>query len=121
MDKLTINNPDGTLEVEVREEVIAIIAALAATETEGIYSMAGGITNEIIARLGWKNLAAGVNVELKEGAAIIDLALVAEMGANIPEVSERAQEKVAAAVENMTGLKVREVNVRIANVHIENS
>lgn len=120
MDKIKINNPDGSLEVEVREEVIAIIAALAATEVEGIHSMSGGITNEIIAKLGWKNLAAGVNVELKEGAVFIDLSLVTEMGVNIPEVSERAQEKVASAVENMTGFKVGAVNVRIANVHIDN-
>lgn len=120
MDKVKMNNPDGSLEVEVREEVIAIIAALAATEVEGIHSMAGGVTNEIISRLGWKNLSAGVSAELKEGAAFINLSLITETGVNIPEVSKRAQEKVASAVENMTGLRVGAVNVRIANMYIDN-
>ena len=60
MDALKIYNSDGSVDVQITEEVIAIIAGLAATEVEGVHSMAGGITNEIVAKLGRKNLAAGV-------------------------------------------------------------
>ena len=120
MNMLKINNPDGSVDVQVTEEVIAIIAGLAATEVEGIHSMAGGITNEIIARLGWKNLAAGVTVSWKDSTVFTDLSLVVEMGVSIPEVSAKVQEKVRSAIETMTGLKVGAVNVRIANVNIDN-
>lgn len=108
------------MDVQITEEVIAIIAGLAATEVDGVYSMAGGITNEIVARLGKKNLAAGVHVSCKDNVVQVDLELVIRMGAVIPTVSREVQEKVKTAIENMTGLKVGAVNIRIANVNIEN-
>ena len=113
METLRINNSDGSVDVQITEEVIAIIAGLAATEVEGVNSMAGGITNEIVARLGKKNLAAGVNV-------IVDLQLVIEMGISVPEVSQQVQEKVKTSIETMTGLKVKAVNIKITNVNIDN-
>lgn len=121
MDVLKIYNSDGSVDVRITEEVIAIIAGLAATEVEGVHSMAGGITNEIVARLGKKNLAAGVHVQCTDTTVAVQLALVTEMGAVIPEVSEKVQERVKNAIENMTGLKVTAVDIRIANVNIDNS
>ena len=122
METLRINNSDGSVDVQITEEVIAIIAGLAATEVEGVNSMAGGITNEIVARLGKKNLAAGVNVGFSDGdgAVIVDLQLVIEMGISVPEVSQQVQEKVKTSIENMTGLKVKAVNIKITNVNIDN-
>lgn len=105
-------------EVRIADEVVAIIAGLAATEVEGVSSMAGNITNELVGKLGMKNLAKGVKVQVSPEAVIVDMALNMEYGYNIPKTSEQVQDKVKSAIENMTGLKVAEVNVRIAGVAI---
>jgi len=107
---------DDTGDVRVSEEVVAIIAGLAATEVEGVSSMAGNITNEIISKLGLKNLSKGISVEVLESEIKIDVALNIAYGYVIPEISEKVQDKVKTAVENMTGLTVAVVNVRIASV-----
>lgn len=105
-------------EVRIADEVVAIIAGLAATEVDGVASMAGNITNELVGKLGMKNLAKGVKVQVSPDAVVVDMALNMEYGFNIPKTSEQVQDKVKSAIENMTGLKVAEVNVRIAGVAI---
>lgn len=105
-------------EIQIADEVVAIIAGLAATEVEGVSSMAGNITNELVGRLGMKNLAKGVKVDITSEAVVVDMALNMEYGFNIPKTSEEVQERVKTAIENMTGLHVAEVNVRIAGVAI---
>ena len=112
----TIHQDSNLGEVKIADEVVAIIAALAATEVEGVASMAGNITNDLIARLGMKNLSRGVKVDVLEGIVTVSLALVLKYGYNIMDVSAKIQEKVKAAVENMTGLTVADVNIRIAGV-----
>ena len=112
----TIHQDPNLGEVKIADEVVAIIAALAATEVEGAASMAGNITNDLIARLGMKNLSRGVKVDVLEGIVTVSLALVLKYGYNIMDVSAKIQEKVKAAVENMTGLTVADVNIRIAGV-----
>ena len=105
-------------EIQIADEVVAIIAGLAATEVEGVASMAGNITNELVGKLGMKNLAKGVKVDISPEAVVVDMALNMEYGYNIPKTSEQVQDRVKTAIENMTGLKVAEVNVRIAGVAI---
>ena len=112
----TIHQDPNLGEVKIADEVVAIIAALAATEVEGVASMAGNITNDLIARLGMKNLSRGVKVDVLEGIVTVSLALVLKYGYNIMVVSENILDKVKAAVENMTGLTVADVNIRIAGV-----
>ena len=112
----TIHQDPNLGEVKIADEVVAIIAALAATEVEGVASMAGNITNDLIARLGMKNLSRGVKVDVLEGIVTVSLTLVLKYGYNIMDVSAKIQEKVKAAVENMTGLTVADVNIRIAGV-----
>ncbi len=121
MDTLKIYNADGTVDVQITEDVIAVIAALAATEVEGVHSMAGNITNEIVARLGRKNLSAGVSVLCGDDGIKAGLSLVIKTGYNIPGVAKEVQERVKTAIENMTGLNVCRVDVKIANVNIENN
>lgn len=108
-------------EVQIADEVVAIIAGLAATEVEGVASMAGNITNELVGKLGMKNLSKGVRVEVLEGTVSVELALHMKYGYNIPAVSSKVQEKVKTAIENMTGLSVSDVNIRIAGVELEKS
>lgn len=103
-------------EVKIADEVVAIIAGLAATEVEGVSSMAGNITNEIVSRLGMKNLSKGITVDVVEGEVKVDVAINIAYGFSIPDVSMKVQEKVKSAIENMTGLTVTVVNVRIASV-----
>ncbi len=110
---------DEVGEVRVADEVVAIIAGLAATEIEGVSSMAGNITNEIVSRLGMKNLSKGIAVEVLENEVKVDVAINIAYGFSIPEVSLKVQEKVKSAIENMTGLTVAVVNVRIASVDMQ--
>ena len=106
-------------EVRIASDVVAAIAALAATEIDGVYSMAGNITNELIGKLGMKNLSKGVKILMEGGIVRVDMMVVVNYGYSIPEVSEQVQERVGQQIENMTGLSVSEVNVRIAGVKLE--
>lgn len=108
-------------DVRIADEVVAIIAGLAATEVEGVSKMAGNITNELVSKLGMKNLSKGVKVLVTPESVSVDLALELEFGYNIPSVCAIVQEKVKSAIESMTGLNVDEVNVRIAGVSLENN
>lgn len=108
---------DGQLgSVQIADEVVAIIAGLAATEVEGVASMAGNVTNELVAKLGMKNLSKGVKVIVTDHNVDVDLALNISYGYSIMKVSEKVQERVKTAIENMTGLHVPMVNIRIASV-----
>ena len=101
-------------------EVVTVIAGLAATEVEGVASMEGNITNELVSKLGVKNLSKGVKITVLEGVVTVDLTLNIEFGKNILEVSKKVQDKVKSSIENMTGLEVADVNIRIAGVDMEN-
>ena len=102
--------------IRVADDVVSIIAGLAATEVEGVGSMAGNITNEIVAKTGIKNLSKGVHVDVMDGIVTVDLNLNIKYGYAIPEVSKNVQERVGSAIETMTGLEVGTINVRIASV-----
>ena len=110
----------GIGEVHIADEVVAIVAGLAATDVDGVASMAGNITNELVGKLGKKNLSKGVRVTILEGVVTVDLSLNIEYGRNILETSKKVQEKVKSAIENMTGLEVADVNIHIASVDMEN-
>lgn len=115
----TIQNDASKGEIKIADEVVALIAALAATEVEGVASMAGNITNELIGKLGMKNLSKGVKVDVLEGIVTVSLALNLKYNYSIVEVSARVQEKVKNAIENMTGLEVADVNIKVAGVEME--
>lgn len=115
----TIQGDDSFGQVQIADEVVAIIAGLAATEVEGVTSMAGNITNELVGKLGMKNLSKGVKVTVEEGSVQVDLALNIDYGYSLPKTCKKVQEKVKASIENMTGLSVSDVNIRIASVNLE--
>ena len=103
-------------DVVIANEVLAIIAGIAATEVEGVHSMDGGWSGQFISKLGIKDLARGVKVQVREGEVKVDLSLNMEYGYAIPKVSDIVQDKVSASINNMTGLNVSEVNIRISGV-----
>ena len=106
-------------EVQIADEVVAIIAGLAATEVEGVASVAGNITNELVGKLGMKNLSRGVKVAVSENEVTVELSLNMAYGYSIPKTSAKVQERVKSAIENMTGLSVSEVNIHIAGVDMK--
>ena len=103
-------------DVVIANEVLAIIAGIAATEVEGVHSMDGGWSGQFISKLGIKDLARGVKVQVRDGEVKVDLSLNMEYGYAIPKVSDLVQDKVSASINNMTGLTVSEVNIRISGV-----
>lgn len=103
-------------EVKIADEVVAMIAGLAATEVEGVDSMAGNITNELVGKLGMKNLNRGVKISVDDDHVSVELSLNMKYGYSIPDVSEKVQERVRTDIETMTGLTVLEVNIKIAGV-----
>jgi uncharacterized alkaline shock family protein YloU len=117
----TIQNDTNMGEVKIADDVVAVIAALAATEVDGVASMAGNITNELVSKLGMKNLSKGVKVDVLEGVVTVSLALVLKYNYSIMDVTAKVQERVKAAIENMTGLEVADINIRVAGVEMENA
>ena len=107
---------DNLGKVVIAEEVVAKIAGMAALEVDGVSAMAGNSTTDMIGMLSKTSLSRGVRVEVNEGVITIDLMLVLTYDCSIPKVSREVQEKVKAAIENMTGLEVSDVNVKIAGV-----
>jgi uncharacterized alkaline shock family protein YloU len=105
--------------VKISEEVVAIIAGIAATDVPGVAGMSGGIAGGIAEILGRKNLSKGVKVEVGEKEAAIDLYIIVEFGARIPQVAWDIQEKVKTEVQSMTGLNVVEVNIHVQGVNFD--
>lgn len=105
--------------VQIADDVVAMIASLAATEVEGVSAMAGNISNELMSRVGVKKLTKGVRVTVVGGNVKVDLAVTMEYGYNIPVTCGKVQGKVKAAIENMTGLSCSDVNIRIAGVKVK--
>ena len=105
--------------VQIADDVVAMIASLATTEVEGVSAMAGNITNELMSKVGMKKLTKGVRVNVQGGNVTVDLAVTMEYGYNIPATCQQVQNKVKAAIENMTGLNCTDVNIRIAGVRVK--
>ena len=106
------NGPLG--EVQIANEVVAIIAGIAATE------VAGDVQKELVSKLGMKVLSKGVRIAFEDSGIRVDLSIILEYGCSIPEVTAAVQERVKNSIETMTGLKVVDVNIRVADVKIDN-
>ncbi|QBS37972.1 MULTISPECIES: Asp23/Gls24 family envelope stress response protein [Thermaerobacter] len=103
--------------IRIASEVVSVIAGIAAMEIDGVAGMAsGGLVGGLSEMLGWKNLGKGVKVEVGERECTIDLFMIVRYGVRIPQVAERVQDNVKRAVETMTGLRVRSVNIHIQGV-----
>jgi uncharacterized alkaline shock family protein YloU len=102
--------------IRIADEVVGIIAGMAATEVDGVAGMSAGLVGGIAEMLGKKNLSKGVKVEVGEKEAAVDLYIIVEYGVRIPDVALRVQENVKRAIESMTGLEVVEVNVHVQGV-----
>lgn len=107
---------NGIGSIKISDDVVKIIAGLAAIEVEGVTAMSGGIAGGIAEKLGRKNLSKGVKADVGEKEAVIDIFVIVDYGAHIQDVACRIQSNVKTAVENMTGLKVLQANVNVQGV-----
>lgn len=105
--------------IKIADDVIATIAGKAAMEVKGVYSMSGGFAGGISEVFGKKNYTKGIKVDNSEKGLKIDVNIIVEYGARIPDVAYEIQNRVKKSIENMTGLNVEEVNVHIQGVNTE--
>ena len=116
MESLGTDNSLGS--IRIADEVVEVIAGLAASEVGGVVGMSGGLVGDLAKMLGRnKNLSKGVKVEIGEHEVAVDLYIVVDYGVSIPEVALSVQESVKEAIESMTGLKVVETNVHVQGVN----
>ena len=112
-------NVDFKGDVKISDSVVASIAGLAASEIQGVDSLSGNLTNEIVAKFGIRNNSKGVKLEIDNGSVVADIFVNVIYGYAIPEVSAKVQEKVKQAIESMTGLSVIGVNVRVVGITVK--
>jgi uncharacterized alkaline shock family protein YloU len=105
--------------IRISDDVVATIAGLAALETPGISAMSGGISEGLAKRLSGRNVQKGVSVEVGQLEAAVDLRVIVHYGSQIQNVCRELQYNVREAIENMTGLRVIEVNVKVEGVHFK--
>ncbi|MBR5178407.1 MAG: Asp23/Gls24 family envelope stress response protein [Lachnospiraceae bacterium] len=106
-------------DIKISDSVVASIAGLAASEIEGVDSLSGNLTNEIVAKFGIKNNSKGVKLDINQGSVVADIYVNVIYGFSIPDVSSKVQEKVKQAIESMTGLNVTGVNVRVVGITVK--
>ena len=119
MAKEVFGSKNSIGEVQIASDVVSAIAGISAAEADGVQAMAGGSINDIAGKLGMKNYSKGVRVTIAGDKAAVEISVTLKYGYSIPEVSEKVQKKVSQAIENMTGLEVEKVNVRIAGIAAE--
>jgi len=118
-EELNVVEQNGMGAVKIAEDVVAVIAGIAASEVAGVAGMSSNLTSGIYDLLGKKNFSKGVKVDIGENSVVIDLYVIVEYGAKIPEVSFNVQENVKKSVETMTGLNAEKINIHIQGVKIE--
>ena len=114
-----VTHDQGIGTVQIADDVIAVIVGIAATEVEGIAALGDNITNELMNKVGIKIISKGVKVNIVENKIDVEVSLTVGYGYNIPATCAKVQEKIKNTVENMTGLKVTGVNVRITGVDMQ--
>lgn len=114
-DYWTTAGDQGT--IKISEDVVASIAALAASETEGVSGLYSSFTDDIVSFLGKKSLTKGVKVNLHSDSTVdVDICYLAQFGTNICDVAKAVQQAVRTSIEAMTGLKTACVNVQVGGV-----
>ncbi len=118
-DKIKNVDVDSYGEVRIADDVVGNIAAIASTEIEGVAGTVGNVTRELMSRLGLNPKSKGVKVVIDGNMVTLDMALIMKYGYNIPITSKQVQERVKTSVENMTGLTVVNVGIRIVGIDME--
>ena len=115
------NNEAKIGNISIADGVVASIAGIAAIEVDGVSKLTGNISKELVSKLGKKNLANGVKVEIVDGTVVADISVEIKYGSAIKKVSEEIHAKVKQAIETMTGLSVGVVNVMVSGIKLEDN
>jgi uncharacterized alkaline shock family protein YloU len=115
-DKYTIKEDGQVGFIQIADDVVSSIAGLAVTEVEGVSKLTGNVPNELVAKLGKKNLARGIKIDMTEKDIKVDVSIEVKFGYNIMKVSKAVQDKVKQSLLNMTGLNVSTVNVKVSGI-----
>jgi len=111
-----ISRPGEMGDVNISEEVLAMIAAAAALDVEGVSALGSGVGSDAAAAVTKKNLAKAVRLTVEEDRVTVDIALLVSYGSAVPSVARSVQDTIASAVENTSGLHVDQVNVAVTGV-----
>lgn len=104
--------------VNISDDVIGIITSIAAAEIEGVNGLSGGFAEDIAEMFGVKNLKKGVKVDVEDDIVVVDLNIIVDFGIKIPDVAWQVQESVKNAIETMTGLACKEVNIHVQGINM---
>lgn len=118
-NKEYISRADELGNIHISEDVLAVIAAAATMEVEGVGSLAANLGKDIAELLGKKNMAKGIRIHFNEEAVVVEISLLIKFGHSLMEVAEKVQEAVSTAVEATSGLTVEAVNVHVCGVTFE--
>lgn len=117
MGSMDINQEAASVgSVKIADDVVGMIVALAASEIEGVHSVGGDMTTELLGKVGMRTASRGVKVDVSGKKVRANISIVMEYGFNIPVTCQKVQERVKSSVENMTGLDVVDVNVKISGI-----
>ena len=114
---ITMESTDDVGQVQIADDVIAIIAEIAATEVEGVAGMGGTLTTDIVQSFSRKKTPKGVRVEINGNQIMLDMTMIVNYGAKIPEVTVEVQKKVKSSVEMMTGLEIISINIHVTGIY----
>ena len=112
-------NSSNIGQIQIADEVIAVIAGTAAMEVGGVLGMASNFTGDLAEIMGKRNLSKGVKVNVNGDSVSVELNLMVKFGYKIQDISVEVQQKVKTAIETMTGLTTSEVNVNVAGIHMD--
>ncbi len=114
-----VSRSDKLGNIHISEEVLAVIAAAAVLEVEGIGGLAANLGTDLAELLGKKNLSRGIHIQVEDENVTVDLSILVKYGYTIPDVARAVQEAVAGSIEATSGLTVAAVNVNVGGVVFE--
>lgn len=111
-----ISYPDEMGTIHIADEVLAVVAASAALEVEGVSSLAANLSTDLAELMGKKVYSKGVRLSVANGQVVVEISILIQYGFIIPDVAKKVQEAVMTAVSNTSGMEVSRVNVQVAGV-----
>ena len=114
-----VSRSDELGNIHISEEVLAVIAAAAVLEVEGIGGLAANLGTDLAELLGKKNLSRGIHIQVEDENVTVDLSILVKYGYTIPDVARAVQEAVAGSIEATSGLTVAAINVNVGGVVFE--
>lgn len=111
-----ISYPDEMGTIHIADEVLAVVAASAALEVEGVSSLAANLSSDLAELMGKKVYSKGVRLTVANGQVMVDISILIRYGFSIPDVAKKVQEAVMNAVSNTSGMEVSQVNIQVAGI-----